>query len=511
VQKQAEATLRTFATALEAQVAARTHELQASRDLLQSVFDTSLILLVVCHAVRNEHGIIADFRIALVNQEAARETGRSDLVGKDMAQAFPGMIAAGLFDLMSRTVNTGEPQHGEFYYSGEGFDKWYACMFVKLGDGLVGTYLDITARKRAEQEQLRSFTLLQQAEAVAGLGSWSYELATGQLLLSPGMVELLGLAPGSTVTPAIYRELVVDEDRSRAEHFVQQVTEGTANAEQTLRLRIGEQVKTMRLQAVVLRDAEGNPVRVLGVDLDISEVQRLEADNLQLRLAQQQRLFEAVLEAQEVERKRIAEGLHNGIGQILYATKLRLDALHVPILGIHPELVSARHEADQLLAEAIRQTRTLSHELVPMVLTDFGLELALTEIARNLSSPQLRVRCSVELAEAPPLPQLLQVALYRIAQELLLNVGKHAHATQASLALEAVPGFVLLRVEDNGVGFTPEVTAPAGLGLRTIRSRVALLKGTLELGSSPAYGTYVRLRIPLPPLASVPRTAPLPS
>jgi PAS domain S-box-containing protein len=499
-QKQAEARLRTFAAALEAQVAERTHELQQGRDLLQSVFDTSLIMLVVGHAVRNENGMIEDFRIALVNQEAAHETGRSDLVGKHLVQEFPGMRAAGLFDLMCRTVDTDAPQHGEFYYPGEGFDKWYACMFVKLDDGLVGTYLDITARKRAEQEQLRSFTLLQQAEAVAGLGSWSYELATGQLLLSPGLYELLALPPGSDVTPALYLERVVDEDRSRAERFVQQVTTGTADWEDTLRLRVGEQVKTVRLQAVVVRDAAGEPVRVLGVDLDISEVRRLEADNLQLRLAQQQALFEAVLEAQETERKRIAEGLHNGLGQILYAAKLQLNQL----LDGPPAPPLSR--ADQLLAEAIRQARTLSHELVPTALTEFGLGPAFQDICRSLSSPQLRVQCTVELDDPTPLPQPLQVALYRIAQELLQNVVKHARATQASLTLETVPGFVLLRVEDNGVGVAEEAAAPAGLGLRTIRSRVALLNGQLELSSSPAYGTYVRLRIPLPPLSTPPTT-----
>jgi PAS domain S-box-containing protein len=484
-QKQAEAGLAT-------QVADRTRELRESRDLLQSVFDTSLILLVVYHTVRNAQGAIEDFRIALVNQEAARETGRADLVGKTMKQEFPGM-PAGLFNLMCRTVDSDEPQRGEVYYPGAGVDKWYACMFVKLEDWLVGTYLDITARKRAEQEQLRSFTLLQQAEAVAGLGSWSYELATGHLHFSEGMYQLLGLPPGSVVAPSIYAELIVAEDRERAQQFGQQFTAGLADGETTLRLRVGEQVKTVRLQTLVLRAAAGEAERILGVGLDISQVRRLEADNLQLRLAQQQALFEAVLEAQEAERARIAENLHNGLGQTLYATKLQLNQL------LTGPSTSALARADQLLAEAIRQTRTLSHELVPTALTEFGLVPALTDICRSLSSPQLRVHCTVELDTAPPLPLLLQVALYRIAQELLQNVVKHARATHASLAVEVVPDFVLLRVEDNGVGFTQAPAAPTGFGLRSIRSRVALLNGQLELGSSPAYGTYVRLRIPLLP------------
>jgi signal transduction histidine kinase len=199
-----------------------------------------------------------------------------------------------------------------------------------------------------------------------------------------------------------------------------------------------------------------------------------------------------VLEAQETERGRMAESLHNGLGQILYAAKLQLNQL---LAGPAP---TALARADQLLANAIRQTRTLSHELVPTVLNEFGLAAALLDVCRGLRSPQLRFECTVELDEAQPLPQPLQLAVYRMAQELAQNVVKHAHATQASLALETVPGFVLLRAEDNGVGFVPMPPAGSGIGLRTIRNRVALLGGTVDLGSSPNFGTYVRIRFPLP-------------
>jgi len=500
--KQTELQLQELAASLERKVAQRTQALQESRDLLQSVYDTALVGLAVLHAVRDAQGYLEDFVFVSVNPKWQAETGRRDLVGKRYAQEFPGVVPSGLLALMRQVVETGQPQQLEYYYPYEGLEQWYSSMYVKLdGDGVVATTLNITERQQAEQERQRSLTLLQQAENVAGLGSWTYELATGHLLLSAGLYQLLDLPQGSSVTPGIYLERAVAEDRSRAEQFVRQLTAGTADGQATLRLHAGEQVKTVRLQAVVLRDAASQPVRVLGVVLDISEVQRLEADNLQLRLAQQQALFEAVLDAQEAERKRIAEALHNGLGQVLYATKLQLSQL--------PAGPPALARADQLLAEAIWQTRTLSHELVPTVLMDFGLGPALHDIARSLNSPQLRVECTVALDEASSLSLPLQVALYRMAQELLQNVVKHARATHASLALETVPGFVLLRVEDNGVGFTDALASSAGSGLRSIRSRVALLNGTLDLGSTVTYGTYVRLRIPLPPLSTPPHNSPL--
>jgi signal transduction histidine kinase len=464
------------------------HENQA---LLQSAFDTSLVGIAVQKAVRDTNGDIQDFRLLFVNRELERQTNRTDLVGKHYAQEYPGIKENGLFELMRATVETGEPQHAEYFYPYEGFNRWFSSMFVKLDDGVVATNLDITLRKQAEEERFRHFALLQQSEAVANMGSWDYDLATGTFQWSDGMYRLFGLPLGSPVQPAIYLDYVVPEDQPVAERLVRYLKTGSTSFEKMLRLRVGEQVKTVRLKAVVLHDAAGQPLRVLGVDLDISEVQRLEAENLHLRLTQQQALFSAVLDAQETERRRMAESLHNGLGQTLYAVKLQLNQLQ---LNPVPVFLT---RADKLLANAIRQTRTLSHELVPTVLTEFGLPAALRDICRTLSSSRLRFKCTVELDEHVPLPPPLQVALYRMAQELAQNVVKHAKATEASLSVETVPGFVLLRVEDNGVGFAAAPMTASGIGLRTIRDRVALLGGTVDLGSTPAFGTYVRLRFPL--------------
>jgi len=490
-------------TELEQQVAARTRELRESRDLLQTVFDTNLIAMSVLEAVRDEAGTIQDFRLRLVSRELERETGRTDLEGKLYIQEYPGIRDVGIFDLIVQTVETGQPQGMEYFYPHEGFDKWFACQFVKLGDGVVATNLDITERKTAEQERLRNLRLLEQAEAVAGLGSWDYDLATGTMRWSDGMYHLFGLPPGSAAEPRRYLDAVLPADRPRAKQLVRRLRAGQG-FEETLRLQVGEQVKTVRLKAVVLREVAGQPTRVLGVDVDISELQRLEADNLRLRLMQQQALFEAVQAAQEAERKRIAEGLHNGIGQILYATKLRIDRLHAPLLGTDPALVAARAEADRLLSEAIHQIRALSHELVPMVLEEFGLAAAFKDICSKMSTPRLRLRGHVELdEEAASLPPPLRLALYRMAQELAQNIMKHARgATAATLELETTPGWVLLRAEDNGRGFPVAPTASDGLGLRSIRDRVALLGGQVETGSRPTGGAYVRIRIPLHPSAT---------
>jgi signal transduction histidine kinase len=626
--KQAEEQLLAFTSSLEEQVAERTQALRESQELLQSVFDTSLISMSVLKAVRDEDGAVLDFRLAMVNRELENETGRTDLAGRLYSEEYPGIKLTGLYELMLGVLETGEPAELEYYYPHEGFNKWYACQFVKLDDGLVATNLDVTvrrlaeeksreqahfiarinetipdlvtvtelasgqlvyvnrtpdeapgfgrdkllhlspqeqmnalqlhpddvallpdylaraarladhetatysyraryntyywrwfqvrgsvfqrdpatgaatqilsvaqdvtARKEAELQQAKSYQLLQQSEEVASLGSWDYDRGTGEFLWSAGMYRLFNLPAGSPIRPEIYLDFAVAEDRAVAERIVWGITNSRSGFEETLRIQVDGAVKTLRVKAAGAFDEAGQLLRMLGVDLDISEVQRLEAENLHMRLTQQQALFRAVLEAQETERRRMAESLHNGLGQTLYATKLQLNQL---LAGPAP---AALNRADQLLADAIRQTRTLSHELVPTVLNEFGLPAALRDVCRSLSSPQLRLACTVELDEQQQLPQPLQVAVYRMAQELGQNVVKHARATQASLALETVPGFVLLRVEDNGAGFAVAPGLGAGIGLRTIRDQVALLGGTVDVGSSPEFGTYVRLRIPLP-------------
>ncbi|MDO7849194.1 histidine kinase [Hymenobacter sp. M29] len=249
-------------------------------------------------------------------------------------------------------------------------------------------------------------------------------------------------------------------------------------------------------RAVPVRNAQGEINEWLGTAINVTP--RIQAEKALVH--QQHAQFIAVQEAEEAERKRIAEGLHNGIGQTLFAVKLRLEQSRVLLPAPSATINELRQETDDLLADAIRQVRALSHELVPMVLEEFGLAAAIKDLCQKMKGVTLRVKCRVQLeSELPLLPGALQLALYRIAQELLQNVVRHATgATRASVDLENVPGFVLMRVEDNGPGFPAHApAAKAGLGLRSIRDRVALLGGVIEVGKLSGSGAYVRLRLPV--------------
>ena len=228
---------------------------------------------------------------------------------------------------------------------------------------------------------------------------------------------------------------------------------------------------------------------------DITARKAAELALLQLERTQQQRLAHAVLAAQEAERARIAEDLHNGLGQLLYAVQLQLSQVAAQMNPLAEQL----HPTLALLQTAIRQTRTLSHQLIPLVLQDFGLAAAVLDIGRTLSSPQLWLRCVV--GALPMLPPALNLALYRMAQELAHNIVQHADAGEATLRLNEFDGWLELVADDNGCGFDPDEPRPPSLGLNALRDRVRLLNGELTLSSAPGEGTHVLVRIPSNALA----------
>ncbi|GAB3637946.1 hypothetical protein GCM10027422_35360 [Hymenobacter arcticus] len=496
VRKQAEAQLLEFNARLEQQVAERTQELHESRHLLQTVFDASPTALVVMRILRDVTDQAEDFEILIFNAFNKQVVGRDDLAGQRFTAMFPQTVPAGVLARLLQVATTGEPADFEGWYEGEGMQHWFRHIAVRQDGLLVLTSEVITARKLLEQGQTQGLALLQQSEEVAGMGSWDYELGTQKLTWSDGLYHLLDRPVGSPVRPQLFLDAVLDDDRPLAARLLRTLMAGTDRFDEALRLRVGAAVKTVRFKAVPLPPTPGPPVRVLGVCLDVSDTQRLEAENLALKLDRHKELLLAILQAQEDERQRLGEVLHNSLGQVLYATKLHLDQLDTPALRALPALAALHEQTDRLLAEAMRQTRTLAHELVPTSLAKFGLAVAVRDVCRDLSVPPLRVECQI-WGEEHALPQPVQVTLFRLAQELAHNIVRHAGATEALLELETLPGWVSLRAEDNGHGFDPQ-TAAEGLGLRTLRNAVALLGGTVAIDSSPEFGTHVRLRIPLP-------------
>ncbi len=212
-----------------------------------------------------------------------------------------------------------------------------------------------------------------------------------------------------------------------------------------------------------------------------------------------QRLSARLLTAQEEERRHIARELHDEVGQVLTAIKVELSIAESAIQSAGGPK-TALHDARAITEGALHTVRDLSHLLHPALLDDLGLP---TTVDWYLKGFRKRHGLAVELLQERMDERLagpVEAAAYRIIQEALTNVARHARATRCRVYLQRLTHTVLVTVEDDGIGFDPSAHADdgaeRGLGLVGIRERVALLQGTMRLESAPNRGTRVTVELP---------------
>ncbi len=211
------------------------------------------------------------------------------------------------------------------------------------------------------------------------------------------------------------------------------------------------------------------------------------AVDLSQRIAQT--AFRRVVEAQELERRRLARELHDETGQALTSILLGLKSLEDAVDGedARGSVASLR----ELVVATLQDVRRLAVELRPKVLDDFGLVPALERLTESFAEQtEIDVRFESGLGDER-LPAEVETALYRIVQESLTNVVKHAHARVVSIVLARKPDAVVLVIEDDGRGFDPADTREGGFGLEGIRERVGLLEGKLQVESREGAGTTI--------------------
>jgi signal transduction histidine kinase len=234
--------------------------------------------------------------------------------------------------------------------------------------------------------------------------------------------------------------------------------------------------------------------------------QRLSARNQELSLlgeelkqrdATRARLLAQAVRAQEQERERISRELHDETGQALTALLVQLKVLEKQR---DPEAITAQaEELREIVVGALEEVRRLARDLRPATLDDLGLLPTLEGHVRTFRrTTGLDALFAADVPEDFRLPRDTELALYRVAQEALTNVARHAHATRVCVRLEQIGDILSLSVVDNGHGFDPASalrTAESGVGLLGIRERVDLIGGVLTLQSAPGQGTRLRVDV----------------
>ena len=224
---------------------------------------------------------------------------------------------------------------------------------------------------------------------------------------------------------------------------------------------------------------------------------RIIAEQKILRLEEEKKLLaaRAIVDGQEEERKRIAKDLHDGLGVLLSTAKMQFSS----IKDKSPENKPLIEKATKLLEQATGDVRRISHNMMPGLLTKFGLFEAVEDLFENLNETEsLSAELKIE-GEAKRLPENMEIMLYRIVQEMVNNTIKHAGAKTIKLFLQIQTDNLKLNFSDDGKGFNLEEKLKArSMGLTGLQSRVNFISGEIVIDSKPGKGVTYEIEVPLP-------------
>ena len=394
--------------------------------------------------------------------------------------------------------------------------RWFQTRLVPelAADGSVHTVLsvanDITERKRMEEALRVSEERLQQAVRASGLGIFGHDHRTDVIHWSPEMRQIYGFGPEEPVNMPIVLERVHPEDRRRVAAAIRRAHDpagdGLYAIEHRMVRRDGSVRWLIRRSQTFFEGEAGSrrPLRTVGAVIDITERKRAEEaerrahDELEAkvkeRTTQLRTLTAKLIGAEEAERERIADILHEDLQQMLVALLYEIETLRV--VATRADKKTAFAEVNGILHKAIEVTRSLSADLQPPRLYDMGLSESLAWVADEMKS---RFGLSVRLTVTPgaePAQADLRAFIVASVRELLFNVVKHAGAKAAHLRMEREDDRIKIEVKDGGKGCDMTRNPPAGLGLFKIRERADYLGGEFRIVSSPRKGTCATLVLP---------------
>jgi PAS domain S-box-containing protein len=357
---------------------------------------------------------------------------------------------------------------------------------------------DVTERRRME-EQLRAARihlehLLRASPAIIYTARPNQELPV--TYVSENVTPQLGYEPREFMgIPGFWQSLIHPDDAEQVLKNVETLIErGWNTQEYRIRHRNGE-YRWMHDRSRVVRDAHGASVELLGFSIDVTEQKKVEAA-LQDSHEQLQALSRQLLEAQESERRGLARELHDEIGQALTAIRMNLQAIlrHSGSKDVAAHVVEGIAQVDQ----AIERVRALAVELRPSVLDDLGLVAALRwYLERQSHWAGFATRLDAGDLGEGRLSPLIETTCFRVVQEAVTNVARHAGAKNVQVSLRREGDVFEVTVEDDGVGFDVEqarerAAEGASLGLLGMQERASLAGGHLAIDSAPGRGSRVR-------------------
>jgi signal transduction histidine kinase len=369
-----------------------------------------------------------------------------------------------------------------------------------IGLAILTTAVYVLMRRRFEALR-RSEERFQLAVQGTSDGIWDWSIREGSVYYSPRLLELLELReqPLEATPDAFWHRVHPDDLLDVKRHLAEHLESGIPYDVQA-RIRCDAAgYRWFRCRGAAVRDASGQPLRMAGSLSDIHEKRLAEQSlkEVQARELNAQRHFSGqLMVAQEEERQRLANELHDGIGQNLSVIKNRA------VLSLQSEHLSlgARENLEQLSGIAtttIAELRAVTRNLLPVQVQQLGLTDALHTLAEQFEAAHaIRLHRRIE-----PVDDVLSgeeaMHVFRIVQEILSNIGKHSGATTCQLRIERDVRCVRIDVEDNGRGFDSSQSVQRGLGLASMEHRARILGASMKVESAIGGGTRIAIEIPV--------------
>ncbi len=530
--------LQTQAEELHAQaeeLATANEALTAGERKYRDLFENMVEEVQFWQIVRDEAGGIKTWRLVDANPPTLKTWGRSsvdEIRGKTTDEIFGPGATERHMPVVQKIMTEGVPHSFEDYFPN--LAKHFRFTSVPLGDYFITTGADITQRKQLEEQlqrlndQLEGEVQTQTEELRDTIDRLQDEvvrrvLAEGKLRKSVQMLE--GFFQ-HTITPLVFMDrrlnfVRVNDAYAKADGKTPEFFEGKnhfalyPNDENRMIfeevVRTGQpyrahakaftypdkpgQVTYWDWQLTPLRDDRGE-VQYLVLNLQDVTRQQATLRELEHRAFQLQKLTLELSQAEDRERRRMAEVLHDGLQQQLAAAKF-----HLGLLSRRAKADAAMQEIagqlDKMLRDAIEQSRSLSHELSPAVLYQSDLGETFEWLARQVQGKHGLVVHTEVHGRVDSQSESVKAFLFRAGQELLFNAVKHAKVKEARLRLQRRNGSLWLTIGDHGRGFNPNVVArAAGFGLLSIRERVGLLGGRMKIRSIPNKGSVFLISVP---------------
>ena len=358
---------------------------------------------------------------------------------------------------------------------------------------LRGTVQDITERKRAEEQIRKLSRAVEQSPACVVITD-----ARGDIeYVNPKFTQLTGYTAEEVAgrNPRILKSGLVPA-ATYEELWKTLISGGEWHGEFANRKKNGE-IYWESASIVPIRDSGGAITHFLAVKEDITERKRAEEERQ--GSFDQLREFAARLQSiREEERKRVAREIHDQLGQALTAIKIDLSSLVRELPAGEGQPAKRTASILQLVDESIQSVRRISTELRPGILDDLGLVAAIEWAGEDFEA-RTGTRCRLDLPpEGMAVDPERATAIFRIFQETLTNVARHADASQVDVRMAREDGMLTLEVYDNGKGITEkQLSNRESLGILGMRERAMLLGGELTISSRPGNGTTVKVRIPV--------------